>query len=366
MNELGRAIADHIKRSGPIGFDEYVAHALYTPRLGFYAGGGGAGRRRDFLTSPEVGPLFGAVVAKALDAWWDELGSPDRFVVVEAGAGPGTLARTVLHAAPRCADALELVLVEPAETQWATHPDGVTSRRDLPAQGSFGDAPVVVLANELIDNLPFGLVALTHEGWAEVLVDVEDGDVEGGEAGPRLVEAFVRLDDRRAAWCRGKAGREADEGARIPVLADAASWLAGAIDLTRGPGGGRVVIIDYASRSQELARRPWTEWVRTYAAHGRAGHPLEAPGSCDITVEVPVDQLATVEEPSLDRTQAEFLRAHGIDHLVAEGAARWRELGIGGGVEAIAARSRVHEADALLDPAGLGGFRVVEWVAAPA
>lgn len=72
LNDLARALADHIERVGPIGFDEYVAHALYTPGLGFYAGGGGAGRRRDFLTSPEVGPLFGTVIARALDSWWDD------------------------------------------------------------------------------------------------------------------------------------------------------------------------------------------------------------------------------------------------------------------------------------------------------
>ncbi len=96
------ALVGHIDQNGPIGFDEYVAQALYAPGLGFYAGGGGAGRRHDFLTSPEVGPLFGAVLARALDSWWDGFGRPDPLVVVEAGAGPGTLARSILAAAPRC------------------------------------------------------------------------------------------------------------------------------------------------------------------------------------------------------------------------------------------------------------------------
>jgi SAM-dependent MidA family methyltransferase len=355
MNELGRAIADHIERSGPIGFDEYVAHALYTPGLGFYSGGGGAGRRRDFLTSPEVGPLFGAVIGRAVEAWWDELDRPDRLVLVEAGAGPGTLARTLLASRPRCAEAgaLEVVLVEPAQAQWATHPAGVESRVDLPAPGDHGDAAVVVLANELIDNLPFGLVELTDAGWCEVLVAVADG---------ALVEAHRLLEPRRAAWCWGKSGREAPVGTRIPVLADAASWLAGALDLASSSRGGRVVVLDYTSRSAALARRPWTEWVRTYADHGRSGDPLEDPGSRDITVEVPVDQLASVDEPTSEWSQADFLRAHGIDDLVAEGRARWAELGIAGGVEAVAARSRVHEAEALLDPTGLGAFGVLEWV----
>src|SRR5581483_9566243 len=69
-------------------------------------------RGRDFLTSPEVGPLFGAVLANALDTWWRDVGEPDPYVVVEAGAGPGTLARHVLDANPACAPALRYVLVE--------------------------------------------------------------------------------------------------------------------------------------------------------------------------------------------------------------------------------------------------------------
>jgi SAM-dependent MidA family methyltransferase len=362
VNELEAALVAHIAEQGPIGFDAYVDHALYAPGLGFYARGGGAGRRRDFLTSPEVGPLFGAVVARALDAWWDDLGRPDPYWVVEAGAGPGTLARSVLAAPARCASALRLVLVEEAEVQWATHPAGVTSRRELPAPGELGPGPVVVLANELLDNLPFGLVVLAEQGWCEVAVGVSGPS--GAGDGLRLTEVLVPLEPRRAAWCRGKAGRGAEVGTRIPVQAAAAVWLDDALELLAG-GGGRVVALDYASTTRELARRPWTEWVRTYAGHDRGRSPLVDPGSCDITVEVAVDQLASVAPPDLDRDQATFLRAHGIEELVEEGAATWRARGAAGGLAAIAGRSRVHEAEALSDPSGLGAFRVLEWHVRP-
>ena len=93
-------------------FDEFMELALYHPEFGFYARGRGAGRGADFLTSPSVGPLFGAVLARALDAWWDELENPDPYTVIEAGAADGRLARDILAAEPRCAPALRYLLVE--------------------------------------------------------------------------------------------------------------------------------------------------------------------------------------------------------------------------------------------------------------
>src|SRR5688572_12961826 len=85
--------------SEAVGFDVFMHEALYGAD-GFYRRRGGAGRRgADFITSPEVGPLFGAVFANALDAWWDELGRPDPYVVVEGGAGRGALRDAILGVA---------------------------------------------------------------------------------------------------------------------------------------------------------------------------------------------------------------------------------------------------------------------------
>ena len=72
-------IRDAIAAAEPVGgqraipFERFMDLALYGEH-GFYNSGGVAGRRGDFITSPEVGPLFGAVLARALDVWWRELG----------------------------------------------------------------------------------------------------------------------------------------------------------------------------------------------------------------------------------------------------------------------------------------------------
>ena len=369
MTEVAELVAERARRLGPIPFDEVVELALYHPEHGFYSSGGAAGRSGDFLTSPEVGPLFGAVLARALDEWWHELGEPDPYVVVEAGAGAGTLARHVLDAEPACGLALRYVLVERSErlrdVQRArlpmepprqvlgpavvTDPDEgphpqtgigplVTSLPELPQRPFVG----AVVANELLDNLPFDLVEKTDLGWSEVRVDDE------------LREALVPAAHDLALHAE-RFAPEAASGARIPLQRQATAWVRSAFAVV---DRGHIAVIDYASTTSEMARRPWSEWVRTYRAHGPGGHPLDHLGEQDITCEVAVDQLPA---PDSNRSQAVFLAAHRLAAELEKAKRAWTERAHIGDLEALKHRSRLSEGEALSDPAGLGAFRVLEW-----
>lgn len=312
----------------------YGEHGFYTS-----VSPGRAGRRGDFLTSPEVGPLFGAVLARALDDVWRRLGEPDGFTVVDAGAGPGTLARSIIAAAPACLASGRFVAVEISAAQRAQHPDGVESVADMPTHVPCG----AVIANELLDNLPFALW-VHDDRWRPARVAFDDGrfvEVLGNDEPPAMLPLGARL------------------GSRAPVQTRAVGWLTDAVSsLDRGA----VIVIDYVSgTTAEVARMPWREWLRTYRGHERGGHWLTAPGEQDITTQVCLDQLVAVREPDAVRTQAQFLRLWGIDEMVEEGRRKWREAAASPGLEAMKMRSRISESEALLDPSGLGGFHVVEW-----
>ena len=342
----------------PLRFDAFMELALYGEPGGFYASGRGAGRRSgDFLTSVEVGPLFGRLAARLADRCWEDLGRPAQFTLVDAGAGSGTLARSVLAARPLCAEALRYVLVERSATLRRAHEDlldrppgpcvRVESLADLPAEPVTG----VVVANELLDNLPCRLLERTADGWDEVYVS---GDLSGAGA---PAETLRPLPPGEQAIAETLAP-DAPVGGRIPLAPAAVEWVGRALHLLRQ---GCLVAIDYTDTSTSLAARTPQEWVRTYRAGVRGHEPLHRPGSADITVEVPLDQILAVHPTAQVCNQAQFLRSLGIDDLVAEGRALWRERAAVGDLAALEARSRVHEAEALCDPSGLGAFTAAVW-----
>ncbi len=367
---------------------QYVRACLYHPAHGFYMrpdGGRAGGHSGDFLTSPEVGPLFGAVLARALDAWWHELGRPSPYTVLDWGAGPGTLTRSVLAAQPEClgAGALRWVALEVSAAQRALHPPHrqVTSAADV-GETSLGASPRpvgVVLANELLDNLGFDIAARTRTGWQELRVGC-DAATEGfslvpHEASPALVEGLPT---------------DLEVGSVVPVMTEARRWLAEALGVL---SAGRVVVFDYGASTAELAARSLHQpehraarsnaaeptgragghrpeqaattsgwgWLRTHRRHSGAGSWLSDPGSCDITTDVDFTALQSVRPAGGVCTQRSFLHRHGIDELVSEGISEWHNRAATGDLRALTHRSRVAESEALLDPAGLGGFTVAEW-----
>lgn len=321
--------------------------------------GGRAGRRGDFLTAPEVGPLFGAVMAHAVDSWWRDAGEPEQFPVFEVGAGPGTLARTVLRSNCDAArsGALRWWAVEISPDQRSRHPKHdllrwTPSLADAVSEATGGDAVApsgVVLANELLDNQPFDMVERTGDGWAMVTVAVDP-------SGSGFHTATTPLNSATAKTLQILAPN-AESGQRLPWQRSARSWLAMALAAVPG---GRVVVIDYATETADLLTRNGG-WLRTHASHTGEHDWLARPGEVDITVDVDLDQLQLDHQARSVVSQAEFLRSNGIDQLVADGRRVWSERAHIGDLVALEARSRVAEYEALCDPTGMGSFVVAQW-----
>ena len=400
MTPLEQEIRRQIAAEGPMGFDQWMEQALYHPQHGFYSSGGQAGRRgKDFLTSPEIGPLFGAVLANAIDGCWNELGQPDPFTVMEAGAGRGALAASVLRAKPACFEALRYVMVERSELLRAQQQEtlkGVAANSDgkVISLGKLSeciprDEPVVpfgmVIANELLDNLPFRILERTASGWEEVVVGLSENGEFASNATERASAASVHASQERVSHSpsanlqqrsqikndsqpiflhaeislgdseqAASLAPNAPIGARIPLQEQASAWVRQACELI---GRGRVVVFDYGTTTTELAER--NGWLRTYAKHGKGTSPLACPGQQDITSDVAFDQLPP---PASLQTQADFLQDWGIQSLVAKGQKEWQQNAATPTTKALIARSRPTEAQTLCNPTTFGNYKAAQWI----
>jgi SAM-dependent MidA family methyltransferase len=235
--------------------------------------------------------------------------------------------------------ALNYVAVEVSAAQRALHPKGVESRETMPE----GPITGVVLANELLDNLPFRLFVFDGE-WMEAFVAQTP---EG-----KFVEVLHKPTELPPVL-----PATAALGSRAPIQDAASAWVGSALSSIER---GRLVLFDYCSATtSEVAALPWREWLRTYKEHERGGHYLLEPGSQDITAQVVLDQLPDGCEVM---PQAQFLSQWGIDEFVREGVAYWENMTGTPDIAALKMRSRKLEAQSLLDINGLGGFNALQWV----
>ncbi|HEX2026280.1 MAG TPA: SAM-dependent methyltransferase [Actinomycetota bacterium] len=171
---LSAELAERIGRNGPITFASFMEAALYDPEEGFYVRPP-IGEAGHFVTSPHVSPAFADLLARQVAECWDHLGRPETFTVVEVGAGDGTLARGILTAVrglDGLGSALRYVAVERTPGQRAALEEQVETAEALEGVEPFTGC---VLANEVLDNLPFHRLRGRDGRVVEVLVGV-DGD----------------------------------------------------------------------------------------------------------------------------------------------------------------------------------------------
>ena len=188
---LAAHMAAHIHAAGGwVGFDDFMALALYTPGMGYYTGGatvfgtlpgapsatGQSGS--DFVTAPEMSPLFGQALARQVAQALQATGTDE---VWEFGAGTGALALQILDALKALGVRLaRYTIVDLSQPLMArqkvtlqAHADTVQWANALPAQ-----MRGVVVGNEVLDAMPVKLLARTRGVWGErgVVLAVDGSD----------------------------------------------------------------------------------------------------------------------------------------------------------------------------------------------
>jgi SAM-dependent MidA family methyltransferase len=292
-------LAAEIASAGPVSIARYMTACLHDPEFGYYATRPAIGDSGDFITAPMISQMFGELIGVWAAAAWELMGQPDTVRLVEMGPGDGTLMddilRTLRHA-PGLLDAADVWLVETSAPLRALQADrlgdGVTWATSLVEVPE--GAPLILIANELLDCLPARQFVRTPIGWAEQVVGLDgEGELTFGLAsspmGALLPDAAPgQVFEQSAA----QAALGAELGARIAA------------------DGGAALLIDYGR-----AEPGFGDTLQALRLHEKVD-PLWNPGEADLTVhaDFPAVMAAARAEgcEAAILTQTDFLARMGI------------------------------------------------------
>ena len=306
-------------RGGALPFDEYMELALYAPGLGYYAAGARKlGADGDFITAPEVSPLFGRALARQVAEVAALVGGD---AVLELGPGSGALAAALLPELARLGAApARYLMLEPSPDLRERQRARLAALRvptELVWLERLPERPIVgtILANEVLDALPCERFVVRDGAPRELAVAVREGALALVERPARgaLVEAVGAIERELGAPL--PEGTEHEWRSR---LAPFVATLGGALDR------GLLLLVDYGLGRRELygpARPRGT--FRAHHRHRALDDALFRPGLCDLTAWV---DFTAAADAGLGAglafagytTQAHLLLGCGLTELLAE------------------------------------------------
>ncbi|MFT5392372.1 MAG: SAM-dependent MidA family methyltransferase [Gammaproteobacteria bacterium] len=317
------------QRGGSLPFCDYMHAVLNEPGLGYYASGvSGFGAQGDFVTAPELSPIFAHCLANAIGPVLRQLGAHAH--VLEVGAGSGALAIGLLEALNARGELpARYYIVEPS-----AHLQAVQRERLSEIENRFG-VPIqwvqtldldpfdgVVLANEVLDTLPVELFQMSAGLPYPVHVGA-DGDVFFAQLGPH--------DHALTQWCNTLQRRLGWEFAD-DYRSERSGWVHGWLNSAQASlRRGSVVLIDYGYEERE-----YYHWERaqgtlmSYYRHRAHADPFFLPGLQDLTASVDFSAVASAAQAlGLDiagyTTQAWFLIGNEMAQMLEEFVGTERE-----------------------------------------
>lgn len=315
-------IRDRIaQEGGSVSFGTFMHLALYGPGVGYYTSGNTKfGSDGDFVTAPEISPLFARVLARQCAEVLADIDAP---AVLEYGAGSGRLAADLLEKLAAL-DALpsryRILEVSPElaarqqeliEERVPQHADRVEWLSELPA-GHRG----VVVANEVLDALPVERFTRRDTVRAHrVFVENDGFAIVEADASDELTAAVHAIEN--------DLGQALPDGYVSEVSLGVDGWMQ---DMLVAISEGFAFLFDYGvSRREYYAQDRSGGWLRCHFRHHAHNDALLLPGIQDITAWVDFTSVATsaVQQGATIAgytSQAFFLINGGLDQELSAAA----------------------------------------------
>ena len=283
---LTERLRHRIQSAGPVTFAEFMRRALYDPGRGYYCRGDIEiwGAEGDYRTSPERSELFAATFARHFARLYEELGSPARWTILEAGAGSGHFSQGVLQSLaghfPKAFAATRFVIDEisaSAQTVCRERTKPFAGRIEFARVENVKLEPGVIFSNELLDAFPVHRVTRQESELKEFFVDVDvNGHFFWVIQSPSTTRLQTHLD-----LCE----IQLLEGQIVEISLELENWIATIATSLRE---GFVVSVDYGATAAELYStdtRP-SGTLRGFRRHSFVDDVLANPGRQDLTATV--------------------------------------------------------------------------------
>lgn len=281
---LSERIRAEIASSGSIGFARFMELALYDPEYGYYTSGTvGFGREGDFITAPELTPLFARCLARQCAEVLQRLGGGE---ILEVGAGSGVLACALLGELERLGHLplrYRIVELSPALRE---HQRSILQQAPVPLSwlDSLPNEPYsgLVLANELLDAMPCHRVQMHAGRFHELRVQYQQECFQWLLGGP-----FSPADELLPLGPFAEGYITELNLAIEPWVQHVSSWLR----------RGLVLCVDYGyPRTEYLHPQRVMGTLLCHRNHTASANPLLEPGSLDISASVDFSRLAEAGE----------------------------------------------------------------------
>ena len=320
FSRLKQKIANKIKTEGPISFETFMALALYDPEFGYYTRSSATiGRAGDFYTSPHLHRIFGMMIGRQMEEMWGIMGRPDRFHIVEMGAGMGYLAKDMLDyiSTKELFGHVDYSIVElnhsVCEQQKALLSEYPGKISWVAGLGDIDRVEGCFLSNELLDALPVHLVVMRDE-LMEVFLSLQDDHVN------TLTEVERPCNSTIAAYLQDFT-INLPEGYKTEINLKIKDWLT---EVSKKLERGFILTIDYGYSSAEYySEERSTGTLLCYYKHQVNEDPYLNIGEQDITAHVNFSSVKKWGEELGLRTegycpQGTYLVSLGIDEVITE------------------------------------------------
>jgi SAM-dependent MidA family methyltransferase len=319
-------LLDILIKKSPLSFEKYMELSLYHPEYGYYAKANLPSKRGDYITSPCVHKVFGATLTLQIIEMYEILGKPENFLIVEAGAGQGFLAKDILEYSAKKGYDFKYIILEPFSAireiqkktliQFEKNVNWIENLENLPRfKGIF-------LSNELFDSFPVKIIQKNGKKVKEVWVEIErDGRIREILKDVKDKRVFEIIEPYYFSW---------EENYRTEVCVRLEEFYK---NLSEKIEEGFVITIDYGYPRQDYyspERKRGT--LLCYYKHKVLDNPYFKPGEMDITAHVDFTLLRELGEKygflNVGFTQqGAFLVSLGINEIFYEISERtWKDM----------------------------------------